>query len=192
MAAPCISSKISTPINGACSSQLAGVEEQAVLIPMSVIVKSSIAFDADSVIVNALTLSGGLGVKVTVKGDMPYSDMAVNGTMGTYVQLFESVFAFPILENSPATAKQVMQLGNDKYVAVVRFKGYSPAAKNKYGIIGLNRGLQFRTGNFSNASQDEFGWRIEMAEVDGIVPLHFYWPAAGEATADSWFAALTA
>ena len=68
-----------------------------------------------------------------------------------------------------------MQLGNDKYVAVVQFKGYNATKKNKYGIIGLNRGLQFRTGNFSNASQDEFGWRIELAETDGLVPLHFYW-----------------
>lgn len=193
MAAPCITSKLSTPVNGACSSQLAGVESTAVLIPLSIINKLSLAYDSDSVIVNTLALLSGTGVKITVTGDMPYSDMAVNGTMGTFVQLFESVFAFPILQNSPATARQVMQLGNDKYVAVVQFKGYTPAAKNKYGIIGLNRGLQFRTGNFSNASQDDFGWRIELAETDGIVPLHFYWPTNNtESAADSWFNSLTA
>ena len=191
MPAPCISSTLNTAVNSGCSSQLAGVESTAILIPMSLIDKSSLAFDADSVIVNAMSLIGaGVGVEVTVKGDMPYSDMAINGTMGTYVQLFESVFAFPILENSPATARQVMQLGNDKYVAVVQFKGFDATKKNKYGIIGLNRGLQFRTGNFSNASQDEFGWRIELAETDGLVPLHFYW-STSESTSDSWYASLT-
>ena len=95
MPAPCISSTLNTAVNSGCSSQLAGVESTAVLIPLSLIDRATLAFDADSVIVNALSLIGaGKGVEITVKGDMPYSDMAINGTMGTYVQLFEAVFAF--------------------------------------------------------------------------------------------------
>lgn len=190
MPAPCIITALGTPVNGVCSSQLAGVEAVSVLIPVSRINRTTLAYDNDSVIVNTLALTSGTGAKITVSGDMPYSDMAINGTMGTYIQLFESIFAFPILGNSPQTAKQVTQLGNDHYVAVVQFKGWSAANKNKYGIIGLNRGLKFRTGNWTNTSQDEFGWKIELAEADGIVPLHFYWPTAGEAAADAWFAGL--
>lgn len=190
MPAPCIATQLDSSINGGCSSQLAGFESTAVLIPASLINRATLAYDSGTFIVNTLALTSGAGVEVTVTGDMPYSETVINGTQGAFVQLFESVFAFPILENSPAAAKQVAQLGVGEYVAVLKAKGYDPAKKNKYMIIGLNRGLRFRTANFSAASQDEFGWRIELAEADGITPVHFFWAAGGEGASDTWFSSL--
>lgn len=190
MSRPCFSSTLDTPINSGCINQAVGIESDSVLIAKSLIDKTTLVFEADSVVVSTLELTSGVGTKVTVKGDMPYSDTTVAGTMGTYVQLFESTFQFPILENSPASAKQVMQLGNDKYLAVVQFKGYDPAKKNKYGIIGLNRGLQFETSTLAFDTQDTFGYKIALKETGGLVPLFFFWDT-DEATTDLWFTALT-
>jgi hypothetical protein len=190
MARPCISSTLGTAINSGCVSQTVGIENDSVLIAQSLINKATLAFESDSVICTTFALIGAAnGSKVTVKGDMPYKDTKVDGKMGTYVQLFDSSFMFPILENSPATAKQVMQLGNDKYVAVVQFKGYDAAKKNKYGIIGLNRGLQFETSNLAFDTQENFGYKIALKETEGLVPLYFFWDT-DEATTDLWFAAL--
>ena len=187
MPAPCITTSLNTAINSACQRQIGGIEPLAKLIPWSILNKSTLVITADTCIVTTLELtSAGGAMDVTVKGRMPYSDTVINGTEGTYVSLFESVFAFPIHQNTPASAKQIMQLGNDEYVAVVQFKGGTAAEGNEYGIIGLTRGLRLRAANFSNASQDEFGWKIEMAEEEGLVPIMFY----GGAAPKTWFDAL--
>lgn len=186
MARPCISTSLGSAIGGC--AQTVGVEKNAVLLAHSSITKSSITYESGTVIVTALTKTA-VGRKVTVTGDMPYSDTVVNGTMGTYVQLFESTFAFPILENSPAAVKQLMELGNDHYLAVVQFKGYDAAKKNKYGLIGLNKGLFFAAGNFANDTQENFGWRVSLTETEGLVPMCFFW-VTDEATTDAWFAGL--
>jgi hypothetical protein len=190
MPAPCISTVLGSPINSACVSQIVGVEKDAILVPASLIDRATLAFDSGTVIVNTFELISGNGQKVTVKGDLPYKETVINGTQGEYVQLYESTFAFPILENSPDAAKQLMQLGNDHYVAIVQFKGYTAAKKNKYGIIGLNRGLHFATANLSMESQDAFGWKVELKEMEGLVPIHFLWAAAGETATDAIFAGL--
>jgi len=191
MSRPCISSTLDAPINSGCINQVVGIEADAILISRKLINKATLAFDADSVVCNTLALTSGHGQKVTVNGDMPYKDTKVDGKMGTYIQLFDSSFGFPILENSPASARQVLQLGQDKYLAVVQFKGYDPTKKNKYGIIGLNRGLQFETANLVFDTQENFGYKVTLKETEGLVPLFFYWPTANtEAAADAWFASL--
>jgi hypothetical protein len=190
MPAPCISTVLNTAVNNDCVDQLIGFEKDAVLVPLSVVDKADITFESDTVIMTELTLVGaGKGQKITVVGDLPYSETNISGTQGAFIQLFESTFAFPILENSPAAAKQVMQLGNDHYLAILTLKGYTAAKKNKYMVVGLNRGLHFATGNLANTSQDEAGWRIELKEMEGVVPVHFLWKT-DEATTDSLVAGL--
>ena len=167
---------------------MVGFEEEAVLIPLSYITKSTLAFDSGTFVCNTLDHTSP-GFKVTIKGDLPFKDTKTTGTMGTYQQMFEQDFAFAILENSPAAAKQIAELGNDHYVAVLQAKSYDAAKKNKYLIVGLNRGLYFNAANLANDSQENFGWRVTMKEMEGINPMYFYWKT-DEATSDSWFAGL--
>mgnify|MGYP006989321092 CR=1 FL=1 len=190
MSAPCISTALDSAINGTCTSQTIGIEKEAILIPMSLIDKSTLAYDSGTVIVNTFELLSGNGVKVTVNGDMPFKEFKIDGSMGDYVQLFETAFGFPILDNSPAASKQIMQLGNDRYVAIVTFVGYEAAKKNKYGIIGLNRGLVFETSATAYDNAENPGTQIMLKETAGRVHLHYLWASAGEAATDAIVAGL--
>jgi hypothetical protein len=193
MPAPCISTQLATAINSGCVSQLVGFENELLLIPVSLITKSSITYESGELVVTALTLTSGNAIPVTMPGDMPFSESAINGTMGANIALFESMLKFKILENSPASAKQITQLTNGEYVAAMKLKGFTAAKKNKYMLVGLNRGLRFRIGNLLNTTQDEFGWDVELAEMEGIIPVHFFWPATGgESAADAWYNGLKA
>lgn len=181
---------LNTPINDGCSTQTAGFEQVAVIIPRSIIQMSSITKDTDNaLIIKTLTLSGGTGQKVIVKGDIPYKDTKIEGKMGAYVQMFDASVILPITENTPASAKQVMQLANDKYVMVLQALNYDPAKKNKYFILGLTGGLSFQTGNFATDTQDNFGWKVELKEKESAIPAHFFW-GTDEAASDAWFTAL--
>lgn len=190
----CFEGNLNTEINGGCSNQVYGAEKVSVLIPNTIIDKSTLAVEADTVIIKTLELLGAsLGVKVQEKGDNPYKDLTIESTKGAYVMLTDTTSPFKILEVSPATVKQMMQLSNGGYTQVLQMVGYDWAKKNKYMVIGLNRGLRFETGSFSMASQDDFGLKITMMEKEGLVPVYFYSPADGlEATADAWFNGLTA
>lgn len=193
MPAPCFTSQIATAINSGCSTQVVGVEEKAVILPLSLINKATLAYDADSLIVNTLALTTGTGVAVNVRGDMPFSDMTFEGEKLPNGQIkFDKTAIFRILGNNPAISKQVMQLGVGKYAMVFQMKGYAAADKNKYMIVGLDRGLSLTTASYSQASQDEFGWNITLVEPEALTSSQWFWPAAGEAAADSWFAGLTA
>ena len=190
MAAPCFTGTLSSAINASCVTQVAGIEKDAILIPMSKITLKSVTYDQSLPIISALPLTEpAQGFKITVPGDNPFKDYKIDGKMGQFVQMFESAFAFPILENSPATAKQVMELGNDKYVAIVKFKGYDAAKKNKYGIIGMGRGLSFNTGTFQTDTADNHGWRIALKETDATIPVYFLWDT-NETTTDALFESL--
>lgn len=186
----CITTALSSAVGGC--AQVVGFEEIAKILPQSIVDRAGITYESGELIVNNLDLLGGAkGKTITVKGDLPYKETAIAGTMGAYVQLFESTLTFPILENSPASAKQVMELGNDHYLVVLQCKDYTAAKKNKYMIMGINRGLMFNTGNLANDSQENGGWRITLKEMEGLVPVCFYWDT-DETASDLWFAGLTA
>ena len=189
MARPCITSKLSSAINSGGTCQLVGFEEEAVLIPLSYITKSTLAFESGELVCTVMAKSSP-GFKVTIKGDLPFKDTKTDGKMGTYQQMFDNDFMFAILENSPAASKQIKELGNDHYVAVLQAKSYDAAKKNKYIIVGLNRGLYLSAATFANDSQENFGWRVTMKEVEGLNPMYYFWPSGGESAADSWFAGL--
>lgn len=188
MPAPCIKTTLSSNLGGGCP-QVVGVEKDATLLAHSSLNRAALTYDAGNPFIVTELTKTAVGRKVTVEGDMPFSDMAVNGTMGTFVQLFESTFGFPILENSPAAAKQIAELSNDHYLAIVQFKGYDAAKKNKYGIIGLQKGLMFSAGNMANDSQENFGWRVVLTETEGLHPMFFLWKT-DEATTDALVAGL--
>ena len=193
MAQPCFTDKLSTAINSGCQDQTVGVEREGVLVARSYINKTTLAYDANSVVVNTFALSNALnkGYKVTENAEMPFKATKVEGERGDYLLKFNSTAGFLITGNSPDKVKQVMQLSNDEYYLILQNKSYTAAEKNKYMLLAPSKGLTTTKAAFSMESQDAFGWAIDMMEKEALLPVAFIWKT-DEATTDAIIAALIA
>lgn len=188
MAAPCFNSTLSSPINGTCANQAVGFENEALLIPLQYINRATMVYDASYPIVSTFAMSTTGKVKsVTVPGNMSFKDLKIDLKMGTFQMTGESSIIIPILDNSPAAAKQVAELANGGYCLCLKVKGYSAAAKNKYMLLGLERGIEFNAGTFQSDTRENHGWRITMKEMEASQPVCYFWDTDGETDSDTWF-----
>lgn len=192
MDAPCFSDKLNTAINGSCSDQVVGVENEGVIVARSFINKATMAFVAGSLVVDTFALAGAdKGYKITQNGDMPFKATKVEGTRGDFIFKFDSTVGFTIHGNSPAISKQVVQLANEQYYLILQNKSYSAADKNKYMLLAPLKGLSMSKASFAMETQDAYGWAVEMMEKESLIPMGFIWKT-DEATTDAIIAAIIA
>jgi len=192
METPCFSSKLNSAINSACNDQVVGVENEGVIIAKSYINPATLNYVADSVVIDTFALLGAdKGYAITQNGDMPFKATKVEGTRGDYIFTFDTTVGFMIHGNSPAIAKQVLQLANEQYYIILQNKGYTVAAQNKWMLLAPNKGLTMSKASFAMETQNAYGWMVEMMEKEALIPMGFIWKT-DEATSDAIIAALIA
>jgi len=147
----CFSDLLSANIAG-CPS-IVGYEANAIIFKRSDVVNR---IYTDNVVEFNLV---GLPLPVYVPGDLPFKP-SVEGSMNANgLQKFNKKLTFFIVENSPLSQQQVMELENEAYVCLLR------TAEGRIEVYGMEAGLRFQSSSQELSSVETHGGiSVEMAE----------------------------
>lgn len=137
--------------------------------------------DIDSVvesdgIVTSITLKTGKNAyQIQQVGQQPFNGTSIELQEGDYVNTFNKVVSFVILDNSPSVSKDIVEpLANGEFVVILENKYNVAASRNAFEIIGLETGAK-ATAISQNKYENLSAWSVELTESETPVANKFVW-----------------
>ena len=160
---------LSKDIGADCNALIQpGVEQKAVIINRADINISLVTYDVTNPkIVTALPLlSTKKGFAAVVPGATPFTGLASNLQVGTYVNTWNNTVPVTVFDNSPEVANKVIDpLSNGEFVVVVENRHKGALGESAFQVYGLKQGLRASAGaNDKYAEELNGGWSITLTE----------------------------
>lgn len=170
-----------------------GFEADGKIINRADIDFSATQFDSqnDNVITSLVLKTGKKAYNVSQLGNTPFTGMATNLNIGTYINTWITDIPLAILANDPGVAKNVIDvLANGEFVLILKNKARGTNGNAKYQIFGYAQGCRASAGTREAYSDDtEGGWLVTLQEQNHPKSALFYFDT-DEATTDTAYEAL--
>lgn len=162
---------IAKDIDFACDEMsVRGLEADGLIINRNDIDFGSTVFSSQNPnIIETLVLKEGKrAYKVVQLGNTPFTGVASNLTVGTYVNTWTHDIPIAVLANDPGVAKDIIDpLANGSYVLILKNKNKGVNGNGEYQVFGYNQGCRASAGVREAYSEDtEGGWLMTLQETN--------------------------
>lgn len=147
--------------------------------------------ESDGIVDGIALKTGKKAYQIQQVGQRPFNGTNIQLQQGDFVNTFNKVVSFVILDNSPSISKEVVEpLANGEFVVILENKYADEADKNYFEIVGLETGARA-----TDLSQDKYenqaGWTVELTEAETPVANKFFFDTDYQKTQDALEALLT-
>jgi hypothetical protein len=182
---------ISKAISVDCENQsVAGLEPNGLIINRDDIDFSATTFDAQNPnIIKTLVLkSGKKGYDIIQQGATPFTGVASNLNVGTYLNTWTHDVPIAILGNDPDIAANIIdKLSNGTFVVILRNVQKGTTGDAEYQVYGYAQGLRASEGVNEKYSEDtDGGWLITLQEQRAPKSAMFFFNTDATTTATAY------
>lgn len=129
----------------------------------------------DGIVENITLKSGAKAYQIQQVGQQPFNGTSIEMQEGDFVNTFNKVVSFVILDNSPSVSKNVIEpLNNGEFVVIYENKYNVAASQNAFEIVGLETGAR-ASAISQNKYENQSAWSVELTESETPVANKFVW-----------------